>query len=154
MNRLVPLALLLGACARNAAPVEPARDAATALDGCKSETKDGATTWSCGNAFLALDADVAAPATPEAIDANFQDFAESFGKDVTSRDPSDYDVLRGVKHRALRIRVAMPDKGRFVATMVIVARGDRTRVISCSAREVESVRCDDAVAFLVARAMA
>ena len=153
MNRLVPFALLLGACARNAAPVEPARDAATALDGCASETRDGATTWSCGNAFLALDADVAAPATPEAIAANFQDFADSFGKDVIARDPNDY-VLRGVKHRALRIRVAMPEKGRFVATMVIVARGNRTRVVSCSAREVEAVRCDDAVAFLVARAMA
>lgn len=154
MNRFVLGAVLAVGCARTAAPTgaEPTRDAAAALDGCPSETREGATTWSCGNAFLALDADVPEPATPEAIDANLREFEGQFGKDVTSRDPSDY-VLAGIKHRALRIRVAMAEKGRFVATMVVVAKGDRSRVISCSAREIEASRCADAVAFLVGRAL-
>lgn len=160
MTRPFVLALLLVGCApvgcaRGAAPAEPPRDAgrdpAAALDGCVSETRDGATTWSCGEAFLALDADVGETATDAAIEANLGEFERSFGKDVTARDPSDW-LVRGRRLRALRIRVAMPEKGRFVATMVIVPRGDRTRVISCSAREVEAARCDDAVAFLVGRA--
>lgn len=144
-------ALLVG-CARTTAPAPPPPDAASALEGCTSETHEGATTWSCGDAFLALDADVPEPATEAAIEANLASFVEQFGKDVVARDPADY-VARGVKHSALRIRVAMPEKGRFVATMVIVARGPRSRVISCSAKEADAARCDDVLAFLVGRAM-
>lgn len=153
MKRLA-IVLLLSGCTRTPAPTpsEPVHDASGALDGCTSETKDGATTWSCGSAFLALDADVAAPATPDAIELNFKDFEEQFGKDVTARDAKDYE-LRGKKHRALRLRVSMAEKGRFVATMVMVDKGTHTRVISCSAREIEATRCDDVLTLLVGRAM-
>lgn len=142
--------ILLAGCTRAATP---ATDAATSpLDGCITETRDSAVTYSCGAAFLAMDATVNERATEEAIAKNLEAFVEPFGHDVVSR--SDAPLTAGaVAHRAVRVHVDLPDKGKFVAMMVVVARSKTTRVLTCSAKEAEAQRCDDVLAHLATRAM-
>jgi hypothetical protein len=143
--RAIVLALFV--CARAAAPVAET----SPLEGCIPETREGATTYSCGAAFLAMDADVK-DATDDAIAQNLNAFVEPFGKDVVARDDAPL-VVDGKSHRAVRVRVDMPEKGKFVATMVVIRKGTGARVISCSAKDTEASRCDRVLQHLGSRAM-
>lgn len=141
------LALALFGCARAAAPAPEV----SPLDGCIPETRDGATTYSCGAAFLAMDAEVK-DATDDAIAQNLNAFVEPFGKDVVARDDAPL-TIEGKAHRAVHVRVDLPEKGKFVATMVVLRKANGARVISCSAKDTEAARCERVLQYLGARAM-
>jgi hypothetical protein len=145
IRALLLFAIALG-CTRTREPTD-AKDAASPLDGCTSEVAKGATTWSCGEGFLAMDATIDEVATDEAIKKNLEGFVEPFGKDVLSREDAPR-VVRGVAHPAVLVRIE-----NFVAMMTVVRRAQRTRVITCSAKQVDAARCESVVSLLVARAM-
>lgn len=149
--RALLLVAALSACARTREP-EGAKDAASPLDGCTSEQRDGATTWSCGAGFLAMDATVNESATDETIKKNLEAFVEPFGKDMVAREDTPRTIA-GVAHPAVRVRVDLPERGRFVALMIVVRRAASTRVITCSAKASDAARCDAVAETLVRRAM-
>jgi hypothetical protein len=151
VNRALAVVFLVIGCARAREPIH-AKDSGSPLDGCTSELRDGATTWSCGPAFLAMDASVNEVASDDSILKNFEAFVEPFGKDVVARDDKPR-TIRGVAHPAVSVRVNLPERGRFVATMVVVRRAQHTRVITCSAKETDAVRCDAVITHLAGRAM-
>lgn len=151
MRAFALAAVAIFGCARAATPVVDA--GASPLEGCIPESRDGTTTYSCGAAFLAMDAEVKETATDESITQNLNAFVEPFGKDVVSRDDAPM-TLGGAPHRAVRVRVDMPEKGRFVATMVVVRKTRKTRVLTCSAKEPEAYKCEQVLQHLGARAVA
>ncbi len=159
-SRASLIALALVGCARTAAPTAQTTGEAGAtsepsgaaiLSGCAREEDQGAVVWSCGEAFLAMEASIDGPPTAEAIDENLARFVEPFAGHVVSRDDAPW-VASGAPHRAVRLRVDLPEKGRFVATLVVVARPTRTRVASCSAKLADASRCEAVLAHLVGRA--
>ncbi len=141
----------VSACTRAREPAD-AKDAGSPLDGCTSEQRDGATTWNCGAGFLAMDATVNEVATDDTIKKNLDAFVEPFGKDVVARENAPR-AIGGVAHPAVRVRVELPERGRFVAMMIVVRAAGRTRVITCSAKEADAPRCDAVTELLSRRAM-
>lgn len=125
---------------------------ASILEGCTREEDHGAIVWSCGEAFLAMEASIdGAPSA--AVDENLARFAEPFAGHVVARDDAPW-IEAGEPHRAIRLRVDLPEKGVFVATMVVVARAGRVRVASCSAKLADAGRCEAVLRHLVGRAAA
>jgi len=143
------LAMLVG-CAR----VREAVDAGAPLDGCKSETRDGATTWDCGGGFLAMEATIDHVASKDEIDDNLQAFRAELIKESKTLDLNEHPrVIRGESHPAEVLHLDLPERGRFVAMIVVVRRAKSTRVITCSARAADSARCDAVLEHLGGRAM-
>ncbi|MGZ6095756.1 MAG: hypothetical protein ACXWUG_27190, partial [Polyangiales bacterium] len=123
----------------------PPPDARTLLQSCARETHDGATVWSCGEAFLVMDAPLPGPITDDAVAGNLGGFeAELVGEGAQKANV----LSRDRDAKSTRLHLELPEKGRFFAMMVIV-REPKPRAISCSAKETESSRCEQIVEALV-----
>jgi hypothetical protein len=147
--RLAALAsLLLVACTRGApvpASVDAEADARTLLQSCTREAHDGATVWSCGEAFLVMDAPLPGPLTDDAITGNLG----AFEAELVSEGATKANVLsRDRAATSTRLRLELPEKGRFFAMMIIV-REPKPRAISCSGKESDAPRCEQIVEALV-----
>lgn len=149
MRALLVALIAIAACTRSAPAPAPAPDAKALLEGCTREMHEGATVWSCGEAFLVMEAPVPAPITDASIESNLGAFETDLGGSVVSRDRADFTV-DGAPHRATRIRVDLPEKGRFFAMMIVVREpgGTKARALSCSAKEAEAYRCEQVIGAL------
>ncbi len=155
-------ACLLGGaigCTRSAPPradglAGTSESGSAILAACKREAVDAETVvHDCGDAFVVMEAAIPRPQSLAAVDENLERFVTELVSTgdagvarVLSRDARDFDG-----HRAIRVRLELEGKGRFVATMVVVL-GERTRVVSCSAKAPAEKRCDAVLHHLVAPA--
>lgn len=147
--RALALVVLLG-CTR----AREATDAGSPLDGCKSETKDQSTTWECGSGFLAMDATLDRPASSEEIRENLAAFRAESSKETTKLETSERArTIRGAEHPAVLLRFELPERGKFVAMMVVLRLAKTTRILTCSARASDEARCDAVIGELASRAM-
>jgi len=144
--RALGIVLLLG-CTRAREPAET-----SPLVGCKSETRDNATTWDCGGGFLAMEATIDHVAQKDEINDNLEAFGADLVKETVAFDDRPR-VIGGESHPAEVHHLDLPERGRFVAMIVIVRLAKTTKVITCSARETDAARCDAVIDHLGSRAM-
>lgn len=149
MSRLALASFALVACTRGGtAPIDSGaapESADTLLASCTREAHDGATVWSCGEAFLVMDAPLPGPITDAEVAANLN----AFEAELVSEGTKKATVLdRTRASSSTRIRVELPEnQGRFFAVMVIV-RAPKPRAISCSGKEADAPRCERIVSAL------